>query len=447
MKPFKIPFTNILLSSEEKKVSGKGYISARGNGLFAERDMSGFKLSYESLFNAYRNQSDIFACIREWRENVGCGGYKWQVPDKPDDTVPPQDVAQLNATFNYLMPWRQLKSRTVRDLGVTGNAYWAIIKAMDDKTILGFQPLDPRTISIVSDKSGKVLKYIQRVGQGQVDFEAHEIIHFMVDSDPNNEVFGMSPMEPIIWEARTDLSAMMTNYYFFENMGVPAVNYILDENLSEEAYNEAIQTIKENMKGVKNYNKSSAMKGVKEIKVLSVSQKDMEFLQGRRFTTEKICSAYGVPKFLLGYTDTVNNNNGTELLKKFYKGTIEPLEEMIAEVINRDFIGRTELAGKVMWVFNPQVIDEQASIEERAQKEVNMGLLSPRQYKKKTGQDITPEDEKNPNFDAYIIYQGASATLLEDVGVDPMIDQENTQVAQNLIEELKKSNARTVLRK
>lgn len=435
---FKVPFTNIFISTEKKPEGTKGYITAQGGGLYALKDLSGYKLSYESLFNAYRNQSDIYGCIREWRENVGIGGFKFMVPNKPDAQVSPADVNELTFIFNFSMPWRRLKSRTVRDLGVAGNAYWHIIKNITGNAVLGFQPLDPRTMSIICDAFGTVLKYIQRVGQGVVEFMPNEIIHFTMDSDPNNEVLGFSPMESIIWEARTDLSAMIANYNFFENDATPAALYMLEPNMSPEAVKEAQQLIQDQFKGVKNRNKSGILQGVKDVKTISVSQKDMEFLQGRKFTTEKICAAYGVPKFLLGYTEDTNYSNGENLMKKYYEGTIQPIEEALAEVINRDFFGRTELKDKIMFAFNPQILDEQASIEERAQKEVQLGLLTPRQYKKKTNQEITDDDEKNPNFDQYIIYSGASATLLEDVGVDPMIDSENKQVAQELTEALKK---------
>jgi phage portal protein BeeE len=95
--------------------------------------------------------------------------------------------------------------------------------------LLGVKTLDPRTMAVVSNEHGNVFKYIQSVySQGEksvmpVEFEPEDIIHWKWGSDPNAEVFGFSAMEPILWEVRTDLSAMISNYFFFENDAVPSV--------------------------------------------------------------------------------------------------------------------------------------------------------------------------------------------------------------------------------
>lgn len=440
MKPFKIPFTNFVLNlTPTKSGSGRPLIVGQNSGLYSIRDMTGYKLSYESLFYAYRNQSDIFSCIREWREAVGLGGYRFINPKDHEAPIADADTNELNSIFNYWQPWRALKSRIVRDLGVAGNAYCAITQNEARTNVIGLQSLDPRTMALVSDVYGNVQKYIQRVGQNVIEFKPEEIIHFKIDTDPNHELFGFSPMETIIWEARTDLSAMMANYFFFENDAQPAVQYILEPNLSEEEADNAKKNITDQFKGVKNRNRSGILEGVKEIKTFNISQKDMEFLQGRRFTTEKICAAYGVPKFMLGYTDTVNNNNGTELKAKFYESTIQPLEELIAEVLN-EFLERIGMADRAKFEFKPQIFDEQQALEDRAMKLYAGGALTLRQLKMMLNMEITPEDEQNPNFDAYILQSGASAVLLEDVGVDPFIDNSNAVVAQNLLQELKKAN-------
>ena len=438
MKTFKIPFTNFVLNLQPvKQGSGRPLTVGQNSGLYSIRDMTGYKLSYESLFHAYRNQSDIFSCIREWRENVGLAGYRFVNPLDRTKPVNEGDAKELDSILNYWQPWRALKSRIVRDFGVAGNAYCAITRNEAKNAVVGLQSLDPRTMALVSDKNGNVLKYIQRVGQNVVEFQPEEIIHFKIDTDPNHELFGFSPMETVIWEARTDLSAMMANYFFFENDAQPAVQYILEPNLSDEEKESARKFIEDQFKGVKNRNRSGILDGVKEVKTFNISQKDMEFLQGRRFTTEKICAAYGVPKFMLGYTDTVNNNNGTELKAKFYESTIQPLEEMMAEVMN-EFLERIGLAERIKFEFMPQTFIEQQSLEDRGLKLYQNGAMTLRQLKNMLNMEVTPEDEANPNFDQYILQSGASATLLSDVGVDPLIQDGNAAMAQNLLQELKK---------
>lgn len=438
----KVPFTNysITVGKTPQEKAQRAVIPV-GNRTGVERDLSGFKLSFSGLFTSYRNQSDVYSCIREWRENVGLAGWKLKFKGDDEREVPEAILKEIQNIFNFWGSWRKLKSRIVRDLGVTGNAFLYITRNIGGTVVLGFEVIDPRTMTIISDKLGNIIEYVQRIGQAVQHYEPSEIIHLSLDSDPTHELWGLSPMEPIIWEARTDLQAMMSNYYFFENGGLPAAQYILDTGLSKEAQEKVVAFLREEIRGAKNNNKGFVLQGVKEVKNLNITQRDMEFLGGRRFTTEKICAAYGVPKFLLGYTEDANYSNGITMMAKFYESTIQPLEELIAEVFT-EFLARIGLPD-YEFVFNVQTFDEEAAIEERALRLYQNGAMTLRQLKKMTNREITKEDEAQPNFDAYILQSGASATLLEDVGVDPMLADGNTAVAQNLLTEMKKLNAKT----
>lgn len=404
----RIPFTNIVIGTDTR----------RGNTLATSVSSIGISqkknISVESMFAIYRDNADVYSCVREWSENVGMGG--WTLTRKNGE-VTPKEYAVINGIFNSLNAWIDLKTETVMHLGVTANAYWEKVYNVTRTEVVGLNPLDPRTIHIVCDTHGTILKYIQKNGQATVEFDPKDIIHFRTNRDPDRRTFGLSPIEPMFWEAITDEQAKRTNYHFFENRARPGVWYILDANLAEDAREKLIDTIKENLGGAKNYNKSAILQGVKEIKTFDITSKDMEYLQGRAFVTDKVCSAYGVPKFLLGYTDTTNYNNGRELMRKFYEGTIAPLEARLADTINRYLL--KDIFPDITFSFNPVSFTEESEVERRALLEYTTGVITLRQYKKKTNQEITPEDEANPNFDSYIMQNGGSAVLLEDIGVDP----------------------------
>lgn len=448
MKTYKIPFINVSFSVGTNAVSPqKGEVKqARklipwfSDGVKKHSPDVGFKIGPEIFFRTYKSNSDVRACIRELRENVGLGGYRWVVPNDKEAVPDKKLVDQLDSILKFSGPWRKTLSRGVRDYQIAGSTYFEIIKSIDGKTILGLKVLDPRTMSIVSDPHGEILRYVQNVGPKEIIFYPYEILQVNLDCDPDHEVFGLSPMESVIWETMTDKAAMMSNYYFFENNAKPGANYILETGLTQEQIDSAVDMIESQLKGPENTNRSAVLHGVKEIKSLDVNQKDMEYLLGRRFTTEKVCAAYGVPKFLLGYTDSVNNNNGVQLQKDYYQSTIQPIEIDFQEMVN-ELVRRCGLADKIAYEWLPQTFDESASIEERALKEYQSGAITLRQYKIKTSQEITDKDEEIENLDKYILFNGSSAVLLEDVGVDPFLDEGNADVAQNLLKELIKTNA------
>lgn len=435
---FKIPFTNIVLGKQPKtEREGFSYGTTPLGTLIGQT--KGNKFTPRTMFEMYRDSSDIYGCIREWCQSVGLGGVEYVDPKDKEAKVSDVLIQEVDSVLNYYQTFRRLLSNTVRDLGITGNAYWEIVKNEAGTKIVALARIDPRMMRIISDKHGTILKYIQTGQQGEsVTFEANEIIHYKLDVDPDNEVFGFSPMEPILWEARIDQSSKMTNYYFYENKAQPGVWYVLEDGLSKEAKEKAINLIKEQLSGPQNAYKSTILDGVKEIKTFDLTNKDMEYLLGRKYSTEKICAAYGVPKFLLGYTEDTNYSNGREMMRKFYEGTIQPIEEGLTETINRYLIALLGYENKIRVQFKPMSFNEQSQLEQRALTELQAGAITLRQYKQKTGQEVTPEDEKQVNFDAYVIHSGASALLLEDVGIDPVFDTTNTDQVNSILSTIEK---------
>lgn len=377
-------------------------------------DLSGFKLDFNYLFTTYRTQSDISNCVQEWQYNIGKEGYDWINERDESQEVPDKITDELDSILNFKKPWDETRMQTLQHLGITGNAYWFLIRNIFGD-VIGVQVVDPRTMYIICDKHGNVFKYIQKDGRGgAIEYDAEEIIHFKFRCDPTHEIFGFSPIEAVLFEALTDIEAMMSNFHFFKNDAQPSLQFILEDGLTAEAKKKVVDSIKANLVGSKNRGRGGVFQGLKDIKSFSITRKDMEFLEGRTFTRRKICAAYGVPEFMLGYTESVNNNNGVELTKNTYETTYRPKEKILSAQITNGLLNRIGLDGIVSFKFKPQVFDMR-EIKKVAQEEKRLGIITARQYKIKTGEEITEEDERNPNFDKHIIHQGRSAILLEEI--------------------------------
>jgi HK97 family phage portal protein len=426
----RIPFTDLYIGKIEKNESlpaGVARPVAIDSIFSAMKSNAGteYKISVHSLYAIYRMNSDIRNCVREIQQGVGKSGYNLVNPDDPTIEPSPSQWNQLQSVLNSESSthksWKDLLSRTVRDIEIAGNAYWVKLKNAGGQ-VLGFQPVDPRTMVIIAQPTGEIVQYIQKMNETKVrEYDPEDIVHFKGEDDPVNEVFGMGKLEPIIWEARTDNAAMISNYKFFENNAIPSALYILDEKIPKETLKAKMAEIKEAYGGADNYKKVAGLIGVKDVKMLNISQKDMDFLAGRKFSTEKICASFGVPKFMLGYTDTVNNNNGTELEKNFYEKTILPIEQNIQSTINQQYLSMTDLSDW-QFVFEENLFNNPKETEERARLMYESGMMTLRQVKRMLGEEITPEDEDEINFDKYIVHRGAGAVLLEDIGNDPILD-------------------------
>ncbi len=431
----KIPFLNFEI--RRNNAQPKSVQSYRGESLLSSTmSHEGVRVAPKDLWQVYRLNADVYSCIRELKQSTGAGGY--QIMDKRDIEVeaPQAERSFIEQFFKNSGGLGKIKNNIVRDCSISGNAYFEVVKnALGQPYSL--KRLDPRTMYIIADKHGTVIRYVQRVwGNEAIDFTIDEVVHFVLDDDPDNELLGMSPLETALWEARTDIASAESNYYFFENDAVPSNVYILEGSLSAQAQKDAFEQIKAQFSGAKNRHKAGVLAGVREIKTISMSQHDMEFVVGRRFNTEKVCSVYGVPKYMLGYTDGVNYANGLNMRADFYSGTIVPLENFIASVFNEKVFKLIKAENSVL-VYGPQNYGEELEANRFYLDELRAGVLTLRQYKTKTGQDVSEEDEQEMMIDKHILHNGASALLLEDVGVEPIIDPNNEEKAEKMINALK----------
>ena len=402
------------------------------------KDKKGQALSVQAFYMAYGASADISSCITEVQKWTGKGGYAYNDP-KTGEEVNDNFKVELDKMFNSAhstnSTFKDFRNQMIFGRMLTGNAYAFIITDLMRTKVLGLQVIDPRTISIVSDKYGTVYRYIQHVVGGEpIILQPEQVVHWKKGSHPNNPLFGMTNLEPAMWEVKTDLSSMISNYKFFENNAIPAAQYIMDETLSEEEIKKAVEFMKNQHGGAENRHKTTALMGIKEIKQLQLSNKDIEFIAGRKLSRQKVCSVFGVPEFLLGYTESVNNNNGAELFRKFIDGTIQGEEDDFESFINDQLFVRLGINDIVEYVVKKQQVEKEFDIIKSALDEYVKGAITLRTYKTKTGQEITPEDEKNEMIDKYIIQQGASEILLEDVGSQDFEAAKNAEAINALIQ-------------
>lgn len=429
----RIPFTDLVITRNVPIQKGK--TTSNGDNVLGLLGAQGIRIAPKDLWQIYRMNADVYSCIRELKQGVGDGGYVFVNPKDEEVEADPATVAFLVRFYKNSGGFTRIKKQAIRDAQISGAAFFEIIKDVTG-SIFGLKRLDPRCMYIIADVYGTILAYVQRVhGSSDVIFEPNSIWHYRPDDDPNNVLLGMSPLETALWEARTDISAAQSNYAFFENDAVPSNLYILEKGFTIEEKREAVKAINEQFSGSANRHKSAILDGVKEVKTLSMSQKDMEFVIGRKFNTDKICSVYGVPKYILGYTESVNYSNGEGVLRKFYQSTLQPMEDDYRDA-KMELYNQIGIGDKVKLKFLPQTFIDEAQNRTFSLEEFKSGASTLRQYKVKTGQKVTAEDESELMIDKHIIQNGASAVLLDDVGVDPVIDPNDQATANNIVQAL-----------
>ena len=439
---FNIPFTDVkvYVGTDPSTSRSRGFARGRHSNDPAN-DLRGYKCDPRALFTAWRNSVDIAGCVREIYQGVASGGHNFYDPadEKKERPASDANIKRIMDVLSYQYgSVRALKRKVFQSLLIAGNVYAEKVNGLLGD-MLGVKVLDPRTMAIVSDEHGNIYRYVQTMGDENgwtvldpVIFEPKQLYHWIDDEDPNAEVFGISPLEHAIWEARTDLAAMTSNYAFFENDATPATWYILDENLSELQAQAATDWIREQFKGARNRHKSATLRHVKEVKQLRLSNADMEFLQGRQFTTQKICAAYGVPKVLLGYTEGVNFTNHEGQRKEFHDGTIADYDTLW-EAMVQEVIADLDLEKQVGYSVKPPMFDSDEILYTRAINARKAGLVTINKARSMIGEDPVDPAKEGDMGDRIIMGEGSSAVLLTDVGIDPTDPQEELEQVQETL--------------
>ena len=389
---------------ERKDFSFGGYVNTF-------EDLAGSnkaRIDFNTLYTIYNNVVDVKQAIKVKQGACVRDGYRIVNINDPDGTP---DIAQTKAAMEILESARGFTTRKdiwVRDQDVAGNHFWYIQKDKAGK-VIGLPEIDPRTMSIVADQFGNIKKYVQRVHGSDVNyFEPEEIIHSVMDYSTSKPLLGTSPIEAIVWEAKTDMSAQMSQFYFYENNAVPSHLLIANDNLTKDQMVDLKESIDEKFKGTANRFKSGIIPGIKDVKNISPSQKDQEFIQSRKFTTKKIVVAFGVDSFILGYTEGVQRNNAQLIYKNFYENTVRAYEVYLEEQINVLF-DRMGL-DRIRFEINESNYDDAKELEDRTRADVLSGIVTINEARQVRGL----EPIVNPLADE-LLYQGR---VLDDLAFE-----------------------------
>lgn len=336
-------FKNVLSNMAVKQAndSEKQWFSYRWSTLFQWDSVNRSTWLYYKL---WRENTDLRRSIEELYQTVW---KDWYVLMQNGNPVQPKniiDALEFNGWIDNLI------SLIVRDLQLAGNNFQIDVKNPSWQ-IIWFQNIDPRTMQIVADEHGTVMAYRQVVNASVAMFWADEVVHSIDSIDPDNEVWWISKIETLVLDVLSDKEATQSNYSFFKNNAIPSTIITLDNDLSENEIKIALEQLKNQFSGWNNNHKVSASNGIKDIKVIWSSIKDMEFASLRGLTTEKVTAAMWVPKTILWYSDGVNYSTSDNQYRKYIENTIRPLQKKVEEILNR-LIARIDPSVKLEFIDN-----------------------------------------------------------------------------------------------
>lgn len=224
--------------------------------------------------------------------------------------------------------------------------------------------------------TGEVVGYTQWLNGKKITFTTDELRHYYFESNPNNGYIGLSLLEGPVMDLLSDKeSAERNNASIKDGYLTEAIIKVKnDEDLNPDEVEISMEKIKSDLeaKGRK-YVVSNIVEGVER---LSFSPRDIDYINQRALTVDKIASAIGVPKSILGYTESVNYANGNSQWKEFIEGTIIPYQDFLIFVMNDLYNTFVKNVNNTKIVLVNDTIELKGEIEKGQREDIKLGIVS-----------------------------------------------------------------------
>lgn len=307
--------------------------------------------------NAYARQAWVYSCVTAIARLIA------SVPFEIRPVGQPRKITDGIIADLFLRRPAKRRSRyelwyaTVSHLELTGNAIWLMESFVGDPASpqppLSLKPLNPRRITPEINKdTGELIGYTYRFGEYGKNsrfLSPDEVIHFKYPN-PFNEHWGQAPLEAALQATRTDLKAAAYNEKFFENSAQPG-GILMHKRALSTAQKDQVQTqFEQEYGGVNQSHRTAVLAGEWSYHQVGLGQRDMEYLEQRRFSREQIASVFGVPGILINDPNSSNYSTASVEMRLFADSNWLPKVRYIEDVLRSQFFQR--FAPQLEGIFN-----------------------------------------------------------------------------------------------
>jgi HK97 family phage portal protein len=246
-------------------------------------------------------------------------------------------LAALLARPNAREGGARLLESVYGHLMVSGNAYLEAV-AVDDLP-RELHALRPDRMRVVPGPDGWPAAYEYTVGSATVRFVQTDpvppILHLAL-FHPSDDHYGLSPMEAAAASLDIHNAAGAWNKALLDNAARPSGALVLAAAglpMTEAQYARLKGELEASYQGAANAGRPILLEGGLDWKPLSLSPKDMDFVEAKNAAAREIALAFGVPPLLLGLPGDNTHANYAEANRAFYRQTVVPLARRTAEAI------------------------------------------------------------------------------------------------------------------
>jgi HK97 family phage portal protein len=279
----------------------------------------------------YCRNAIVYRAVRMIAESVGSLTLIAYEGDTPSE---PHPVTDLLARPNPRQDGAAFLELLATHLLLAGNGYAEAVAVGD--AIRELYVLRPDRMRVVPGAQGWPEAYEYTAAGRTVRFTQDgavpPILHLTL-AHPLDDHYGLSPSEAAAVAIDTHNAAAKWNKALLDNAARPsgALVYSGPEGslLSEGQFERLKQELETTYQGAANAGRPLLLEGGLDWKAMSLSPKDMDFLQAKHAAAREIALAFGVPPMLLGIPGDNTYSNYREANRAVWRQTILPLANRI----------------------------------------------------------------------------------------------------------------------
>ncbi len=280
----------------------------------------------ELVRQGYEQNPVVFRSVRMVAEAVA--SVPWlayvdgvETPDHPMlALLRAPNAAQTQASFVETL---------VSNLLLFGNAY--VEGVSTGVALQELHALRPDRMTLVPGTNGWPVAFEYRVGADLVRFPAGEgpgvLLHIKFHA-PLDDYYGASPLAAAETAVDIHNAAGHWNRALLENAARPSGALVYagpdGASLSDEQFERLKAELDESFSGLRNAGRPLLLEGGLDWKALSLTPKDMDFIEAKAAAAREIALALGVPPLVLGLPGDNTYANYQEANRAFWRQTILP---------------------------------------------------------------------------------------------------------------------------
>lgn len=227
------------------------------------------------------------------------------------------------------------------ELTLRGNHYSQIIRNNAGK-VTAIYPLEYNRVEVVRLESGAIGYLYTSKKYGKVALEANEVLHFKGLS-----LDGIIGLSPISYNRHTIGASIAMEEFgstLFKNGATPSgvVSGKGVTSMSDTAFKRFKESFKEAYTGVMNAGRPLILEDGFEFKPVTISNKDGQYIESRKFTKAEIASIFRVPLHMINELDKATFSNIEHQSIKFVTDAVTPWAVRIEKELKKKLLTAPE---------------------------------------------------------------------------------------------------------